>query len=137
MAPTASLLTMPGKMGAIMPRPMKSTRIAAQPRSGVAGGRWKRMAQRGTWRPSNLHNLMVRIEDHGTVHLVKRRRNGSLASFITPVQRAMGLTGQCYCGAVKIEITGDPAVCFICHCKACVSWGGGIGNAGRWSRPTR
>ena len=42
----------------------------------------------------------------------------------------MGLSGQCYCGAVKIEITGDPAVCFICHCKACVSWGGGIGNAG-------
>ena len=45
----------------------------------------------------------------------------------------MGLTGQCYCGAVKIEITGDPAVRFICHCKAFVSWGGGIGHGSYWT----
>jgi len=27
--------------------------------------------------------------------------------------------GQCYCGAVKIAVTGDPAGAGYCHCKAC------------------
>jgi len=41
----------------------------------------------------------------------------------------MMLTGTCYCGAVKITAEGEPAVKAICHCKACRSWGGGIGQA--------
>ena len=39
MLPTAALLTMPGKIGAIIPRPRKSTKMAAQPSSGDGGKR--------------------------------------------------------------------------------------------------
>jgi hypothetical protein len=37
--------------------------------------------------------------------------------------------GQCYCGAVKITVTGDPAGAGYCHCKACRSWSAGPVNA--------
>src|SRR4051794_41346063 len=30
--------------------------------------------------------------------------------------------GQCYCGAVRIAVTGDPEGAGYCHCKACRSW---------------
>ena len=25
--------------------------------------------------------------------------------------------GECFCGAVKVEVNGEPAVMAICHCK--------------------
>merc|ERR1712159_734037 len=31
----------------------------------------------------------------------------------------------CYCGAVKIEVEGDPAVAVACHCDDCRRWSGG------------
>ncbi len=37
--------------------------------------------------------------------------------------------GQCYCGAVTIEVTGDPEGAGYCHCKACRSWSAGPVNA--------
>ena len=37
--------------------------------------------------------------------------------------------GQCYCGAVEIEVTGDPEGAGYCHCKACRSWSAGPVNA--------
>ena len=37
--------------------------------------------------------------------------------------------GQCYCGAVKITVTGDPVGAGYCHCKACRSWSAGPVNA--------
>jgi hypothetical protein len=37
--------------------------------------------------------------------------------------------GQCYCGAVKIVVTGDAEGAGYCHCKACRSWSAGPVNA--------
>jgi len=48
---------------------------------------------------------------------------------LSPKTPSSPLTGACYCGAVKITAEGDPAVLAICHCHACRSWGGGLGQA--------
>lgn len=33
--------------------------------------------------------------------------------------------GSCFCGAVKIEVAGEPEGMGYCHCKSCRSWSGG------------
>jgi len=39
----------------------------------------------------------------------------------------------CACGAVELEITGDPAVQAYCHCHSCRSWlGAPIHAAALW-----
>jgi len=38
-------------------------------------------------------------------------------------------TGQCFCGAVTIEVTGAPEGAGYCHCKKCRSWSAGPVNA--------
>ncbi len=30
--------------------------------------------------------------------------------------------GQCFCGSVKLEVTGDPVGAGFCHCKNCRAW---------------
>src|SRR5262249_53361003 len=37
--------------------------------------------------------------------------------------------GQCFCGAVKIVVTGEAAAAGYCHCKNCRSWSAGPVNA--------
>ena len=37
--------------------------------------------------------------------------------------------GQCFCGAVRLTVTGLPVGAGYCHCKACRSWSGGPVNA--------
>ena len=37
--------------------------------------------------------------------------------------------GECFCGSVKIEVTGQPAAMGYCHCRSCRSWSGGPVNA--------
>ncbi len=37
--------------------------------------------------------------------------------------------GECFCGAVKIEVSGDPEAMGFCHCRSCRSWSGGPVNA--------
>jgi hypothetical protein len=37
--------------------------------------------------------------------------------------------GQCLCGAVRIEVTGEAAGAGYCHCKNCRSWSAGPVNA--------
>jgi hypothetical protein len=37
--------------------------------------------------------------------------------------------GECFCGAVKVEVTGDPEGMGYCHCRSCRSWSGGPVNA--------
>ena len=37
--------------------------------------------------------------------------------------------GQCFCGAVTIEVTGDAAGAGYCQCKNCRSWSAGPVNA--------
>ena len=37
--------------------------------------------------------------------------------------------GACFCGAVQIEVTGEPAAMGYCHCSSCRSWSAGPVNA--------
>jgi hypothetical protein len=37
--------------------------------------------------------------------------------------------GECFCGTVKIEVSGDPEGMGYCHCRSCRSWSGGPVNA--------
>ena len=37
--------------------------------------------------------------------------------------------GQCFCGAVRIVVTGDPVGAGYCHCANCRSWSAGPVNA--------
>lgn len=41
----------------------------------------------------------------------------------------MALSGQCFCGAVKLEVSGEPEAMGYCHCRSCRSWSGGPVNA--------
>ena len=41
----------------------------------------------------------------------------------------MSYEGGCFCGAVKISVSGDPAGMGYCHCNSCRSWSGGPVNA--------
>lgn len=37
--------------------------------------------------------------------------------------------GTCFCGAVEVTTTGEPAAMGYCHCKDCRSWSAGPVNA--------
>ncbi|MGD9809744.1 MAG: GFA family protein, partial [Sphingobium sp.] len=41
----------------------------------------------------------------------------------------MAYQGECFCGAVKIEASGEPEGMGYCHCRSCRSWSGGPVNA--------
>ena len=41
----------------------------------------------------------------------------------------MTYSGECFCGAVKIETAGEPQAMGYCHCRSCRSWSGGPVNA--------
>ena len=41
----------------------------------------------------------------------------------------MAHVGSCFCGAVKLEVTGEPEAMGYCHCRSCRSWSGGPVNA--------
>ncbi len=41
----------------------------------------------------------------------------------------MAHTGSCFCGAVKVEVSGAPEAMGYCHCSSCRSWSGGPVNA--------
>jgi hypothetical protein len=44
--------------------------------------------------------------------------------------------GGCFCGAVQIEIRGEPAVMAYCHCASCRGWlGAPIHAAALWPTP--
>ena len=38
-------------------------------------------------------------------------------------------TGTCFCGAVELQVSGDPEGMGYCHCRSCRSWSGGPVNA--------
>jgi hypothetical protein len=38
-------------------------------------------------------------------------------------------SGRCFCGAVKLTVTGEPAAMGYCHCESCRSWSAGPVNA--------
>ncbi len=37
--------------------------------------------------------------------------------------------GKCFCGAVELRVTGEPAAMGYCHCASCRSWSAGPINA--------
>ena len=41
----------------------------------------------------------------------------------------MSHKGKCFCGAVEIEATGEPAAMGYCHCSSCRSWSAAPVNA--------
>jgi len=41
----------------------------------------------------------------------------------------MSHQGNCFCGAVKLEVTGEPEAMGYCHCASCRSWSAGPVNA--------
>ncbi len=41
----------------------------------------------------------------------------------------MSYLGHCFCGAVAVEVTGEPEGMGYCHCRSCRSWSGGPVNA--------
>jgi len=38
-------------------------------------------------------------------------------------------SGKCFCGAVEVMVTGEPAGMGYCHCSSCRSWSAGPVNA--------
>ncbi len=38
-------------------------------------------------------------------------------------------TGTCFCGAVEVTVTGEPAAMGYCHCDSCRQWSAGPVNA--------
>ena len=38
-------------------------------------------------------------------------------------------SGACFCGAVQITVTGEPAAMGYCHCESCRHWSAGPVNA--------
>ena len=41
----------------------------------------------------------------------------------------MTLKGQCFCGAVEVEVEGAPEAMGYCHCESCRSWSASPVNA--------
>jgi hypothetical protein len=37
--------------------------------------------------------------------------------------------GSCFCGAVRLTVSGDPVAMGYCHCESCRSWSAGPVNA--------
>lgn len=40
----------------------------------------------------------------------------------------MTYQGECFCGAMKLEVVGEPEAMGYCHCRSCRSWSGGPVN---------
>jgi hypothetical protein len=59
-------------------------------------------------------------------------RNGAIGTFIhATYSEAMNPTyeGSCFCGAVGLTVTGEPAAAGFCHCESCRSWAAAPVNA--------
>jgi hypothetical protein len=39
------------------------------------------------------------------------------------------LSGQCFCGSVQFQLTGEPVAMGYCHCSSCRHWSAGPVNA--------
>ena len=37
--------------------------------------------------------------------------------------------GECFCGAVQLQVSGGPVAMGYCHCRSCRSWSGAPVNA--------
>ncbi len=49
------------------------------------------------------------------------------ASWVDAYRRTDALTGQCLCGAVRVQVSGDHvAAVGVCHCGLCQQWSGTV-----------
>jgi len=48
----------------------------------------------------------------------------------------MSHVGNCFCGSVRLEVSGAPEAMGYCHCRSCRSWSGGPVNAFSLWKPT-
>ena len=39
------------------------------------------------------------------------------------------IMGSCFCGAVQLEVKGEPTAMLYCHCKDCQAWSAGPINS--------
>ena len=53
--------------------------------------------------------------------------------FVFPIRTLlkgiMTYKGECFCGAIQLEVSGEPEAMGYCHCRSCRSWSGGPVNA--------
>ncbi|MGM0783966.1 MAG: GFA family protein [Pseudomonadota bacterium] len=45
------------------------------------------------------------------------------------MSNAQSYRGSCFCGAVQVEVSGEPAGMGYCHCESCRHWSAGPVNA--------
>lgn len=45
------------------------------------------------------------------------------------MQQEQSYPGRCFCGAVQLQVTGQPAAMGYCHCASCREWSAGPVNA--------
>src|SRR4030095_7468581 len=55
--------------------------------------------------------------------------NDSLNSQAATSAKARTYHGSCFCGAVQLAVTGEPAAMGYCHCESCRRWSAGPVNA--------
>src|SRR6187551_1897711 len=55
--------------------------------------------------------------------------DGATASTPVTARAAKTYNGGCFCGAVELTVTGEPAAMGYCHCESCRSWSAGPVNA--------
>ena len=48
---------------------------------------------------------------------------------IQPKPPAASYDGSCFCGAVRLIVTGEPVAMGYCHCESCRSWSAAPINA--------
>jgi len=53
----------------------------------------------------------------------------SEASHTEHVQEQKAYHGTCFCGAVELTVTGEPAAMGYCHCESCRTWSASPVNA--------
>jgi hypothetical protein len=58
---------------------------------------------------------------------MRRRRRENARKVTTMSERTY--QGSCFCGAVKLTVTGAPAAMGYCHCTSCRTWSAGPVNA--------
>src|SRR5579862_3196759 len=68
-------------------------------------------------------------QDEGAASL---RAQGALDFILLPNRGGQVMAtyqGECFCGTVKIEASGEPEGMGYCHCQSCRSWSAGPVNA--------
>jgi hypothetical protein len=53
------------------------------------------------------------------------------------MSEANAYKGNCFCGAVKFEVSGQPMAMGYCHCDSCRHWSAGPVNAFHCGRRRR